>query len=199
MPVSVEDIEGYVEQAKRILGEKADLMPIFLLLAQKVHPLVLGNAFRARAQIRRLGERLISNHIQDEKKIKTILDFLCSESGSHDYTISRREAKDILGLPVEKPSRELYEIIKSVYEDFSRELKLTQSFNPHSILQTDDEAPYRESRALIESISGGGHTFISEGTFIRKALPTSEGGQIGIEDQRTKEEWEWSPNRGLEP
>ena len=38
-------------------------------------------------------------HVKEDAIIK----FLCSESGSHDYSILRQEAKESLGLDIEKP------------------------------------------------------------------------------------------------
>jgi hypothetical protein len=32
---------------------------------------------------------------KDTKKVKQIIDFLCADSGSHDYTMNRREAAEL--------------------------------------------------------------------------------------------------------
>lgn len=48
VPVNVESINGFIEFARKTLGKGADLQQIFLHLASTVHPLVLGDAFRAR-------------------------------------------------------------------------------------------------------------------------------------------------------
>ena len=63
-----------------------------------------------------LARRLITRQIKDENIINKIIEFLCSESGSHDYTTNRREAKDSLGLAVEKPNDDLYRIIKKIHD-----------------------------------------------------------------------------------
>jgi|GEM_PF-2340954 len=60
--------------------------------------------YRIRSQIPMLGRRLLPNHMDRQEDIDKILDFLCSESGSHDYTVYRREARELLGLPIETPS-----------------------------------------------------------------------------------------------
>ncbi len=62
-----------------------------------------------------LANRLLANQITEPGKIKNIVNFLCSDSGSHDYTINRREAKNELGLMIEKPDNALYVLIKSIY------------------------------------------------------------------------------------
>lgn len=192
VPVSVEDIEGFLEHSKKTLGKKGDLSKIYLSLMDKIHPLILGSASRARSQIRMLAEKLLSNKIPKEK-INNILQFLCSESGSHDYTINRKEAKDELGLPIEIPNDPLYSQIKDIYDNISEELLLTKPFNPNVILGKEDENSYTVTRALIESITGGSHKFISEGVFKRAQINTPVGPQLGIQDKRTRDEWVYQP------
>lgn len=121
-PVSVEAVKGYLAFAKEELSIKDDvaLSNIMIKLSEFVHPLVLGQVYRARAQIKMLAEKLLTNQITDSSKIKDIISFLCSDSGSHDYTINRREAKNSLGLNIEKPDDEMYGIIKAIYDDISK-------------------------------------------------------------------------------
>ena len=68
-----------------------------------------------------LAKRLLTLHkIDDEKQVEKIIKFLCSESGSHDYTIHRREALEDLGLHIEKPNDGFYRIIKSIFDDIQK-------------------------------------------------------------------------------
>lgn len=119
VPVSVEAIKGYIELVKEELGVKGDesLARILVTLSEKVHPLVLGEVYRSRSQIKMLAKRLLANQIKDIEKVDKIVNFLCSDSGSHDYTINRREAKNELGLVIDKPNDDLYMIIKKIYDD----------------------------------------------------------------------------------
>lgn len=171
-PVSVEAIKGFIELAKDEVGIKDDvsLSNIFIKLATEVHPLVLGDVYRARAQIKMLAERLIKNQTDDYRKQKKIINFLTSEAGSHDYTINRREAKE-LGLNINIPNEEEYENIKSIYDDISLELQLNTPFDPSSILLSNNKAEYNIHRILIESVSGGKDVYFSEGTLIRLKMP----------------------------
>lgn len=190
VPVSVEAINGYLEFAREALGEGAHLEEIVKLLSQQVHPLVLGDAYRARSQIRMLARKLLARQITDEEQVETILAFLCSESGSHDYTINRREAREDLRLRIEKPDDTLYALIKSLYDDIAEELELTMPYNPNLILGTEQTTSYSLRRALIESVSGGTHVFISEGTLTRQRVQPQPGViQESIADQRTFEGW----------
>lgn len=101
-PVSVEAVKGYLEFAKNELSITDDsaLASIYEKLTDFVHPLVLGEVYRSKAQIQMMAEELIKNQVNDAEKTKKIIAFLCSESGSHDYTINRREAKNELGLNI---------------------------------------------------------------------------------------------------
>lgn len=193
VPVSVEAINGFVEFAQTALGDSDGLKEVLLKLADSVHPMVLGQAYRTRRQIRMLGERLLRHHMAvdqpDDSAIERILDFLCSDSGSHDYTINRREAAD-LGLPMEIPSPELYELIKAVFDDFVAELDLRQPYNPAMELGDQKRATYSLPRALIESVAGGSHVFVSEGTLTQHQVQGQAGViQLAVADQRSFEGW----------
>jgi hypothetical protein len=87
IPVSVEAVRGYLNAAKEELGinGEAGLTQVLVNLAGYVHPLVLGEIFRSRAQIRLLAEKLIQRQVSDTEKRKSIIDFLSADSGSHDY------------------------------------------------------------------------------------------------------------------
>lgn len=193
VPVSVEAINGYIELANSIgIKSGTDLTAIMSTLSSHVHPLVLGQVYRTRSQIRMLGKRLLSKHMDNGEKIEKILAFLCSESGSHDYTIFRQEARDDLGLNVEHPSTELYEIIKKVQDDISAELELTQTYNPHIMMAGQKSIDYEFSRALIESTNGGSHRFVSRGKLTKLERPGAVAEEI--RDDREFEGWEYEPN-----
>lgn len=191
VPVSVEAIKGYLELARGELGIKDDsnLVQVMLKLSDLVHPLVLGQVYRARSQIQMLARKLIANQLKDEAKIDKIISFLCSGSGSHDYTINRREARDILGLSVEKPDQPLYELLKEIIEDIQEELKLNNRYDPNSELGNNPKANYSLKRGLLESVTQGCASFISEG--LLQKIQVNAGGlpKIGIEDTRTFEGW----------
>ncbi len=179
LPVSVESVVGYFELAKAQIGEKADLNDVFFRLTDKVHPMALGNVHRSRTQIQNIARSILKYHIKDEKQIENIVTFLCSDSGSHDYTINRREARERLQLPIENPDSKLYAIIKNIYNDLKSELELNTPFYPELYLGNQDTREYRHVQALIESNPGGSHKFTSEGTLQRPrpAYPQGHGAQ----------------------
>lgn len=191
-PVSVEAVKGYLAFAKEELSIKDDvaLSNIMIKLSEFVHPLVLGQVYRARTQIKMLAEKLLANQITDNSKIKDIISFLCSDSGSHDYTINRREAKNSLGLNIEKPDDEMYGIIKAIYDDISNELGFGVPFDPMAVSQVNN-GEYNVTRALIESVDGGTDSFVTEGTVTRITIPGGSGQvpQQGIQNTKTFEGW----------
>ena len=158
--VSVEAVNGYLD-ALRACSEGATFEAKALLdLSNKVHPLVLGEIFRSRQQIRDLARRLLNKHV-DEEKINDIINFLCSESGSHDYTINRREAKE-LGLNIEKCSEVLYGILRSLHASYSTQLELRTPFDITSLAPPHPPS-YQFVRAIIESPAHGAHHFVTRG------------------------------------
>jgi len=202
-PVSVEAINGFVSFVRESLGEQglSGMPAILAQLAGQVHPLVLGDAYRIRAQIRMLGRKLISRQLSDEKKIEKVLHFLCSESGSHDYMIFRREARNDLELCVDRPDDAGYKLIKSIYDDIAKELDLSTRFDPAVVLGTQQTAQYVCRRSLIESIHTATHAFVTTGT-LKRSGPAAAAMPVGmpfalapnaIQDDRTFEGWRHEP------
>ena len=181
--VSVEAVKGYLEYARNELNIKDEnvLSDIFIKLTEYVHPLVLGEVYRSRAQIQMLAEKLLQNQVTEADKIKRIIDFLCSESGSHDYTINRREAKNDLGLNIRKPSEEQYQLIKALYDDICDELKLNIPF-----FIEDINGAYIVRRCLLESIVGGSDYYATEGVVVRGM---TSNGQMALQNKDSFNGW----------
>ena len=110
LPISVEDLDAYFKLAKEVIGDDVNNNDIFLNFSRVVHPLAIGKVKKTKDQIRMLATRLLKIHTSNDETIERITNFLCSDSGSHDYTINRKEAKN-LGLPIEFPDENLYNII----------------------------------------------------------------------------------------
>jgi hypothetical protein len=188
VPVSVEHVNGYLDMARKDLKiwNGRALKDIYLKLTDNIHPLSLGNVYKSRTQIQMLARKLLKYHKIDKKDVKKVIKFLCTDSGSHDYTIYRREAKEELGLNIEKPNDELYSVIKSIYQNVEQEMELRTPFSPNILLSTSNPLKYSLRRAIIESVEGGCDVFLSEGTLSKIPLPT---GQIAINDDRSFEGW----------
>lgn len=193
VPVSVEYVNAYIEMAKKDFGitDQKNLTEIMLHLSDKIHPLILVQVYKSKAQIQMIARNLMKYQKINKEKTDTIIKFLCSESGSHDYSIRREEAINNLGFNVEKPTMELYSIIKRIHDDISTELELENPYNPLIILNNATSAnnsniTYAFRRGLIETITDT-DVFLSEGTLIRTQDPMTR--QVGLTDNRVFEGW----------
>ena len=145
-------------------GEKA-LSSILKDLTNYIHPVVLGAVFRSQSQIRFLAKKLLIHQVDNRKRVKLIIDFLCGESGSHDYTINRREAIG-LGLSVVKPSDSLYRILREIQTSYTHELELSVPFNSLSLINFSkpyELNAYSLPRGLIEGSVDKHFHFVTEG------------------------------------
>jgi len=164
IPVSVEAINGYIELVKKEIGisDQNALSEVVKVLSEKIHPLVLGEVYRARTQIKMLAGKLLELHAPNGDKEK-IISFLCSDSGSHDYTINLKDAKE-MGLNVEEADDENAKLINIILDSISNELDLNNPFDPGKLLEDHDQTDYSCKRALIQSVEGKKHLFITDGT-----------------------------------
>jgi len=204
IPVSVESIQGFFDLAKNELklNDEKNLKDVLLNLAEKVHPLVLGNVYRTRTQIQMVARKLLQKQLGADQveKIDKIISFLCSDSGSHDYAIYRNEAKDELGLAIDKPDDEQYVKIKAIFDDIRNELKLLEPFNADVELGANQTANYSCRRVLLESIQGGTDIFVSEGTLTKTTQTINQQNPLPpiirslIENQMKFEGWKHEEN-----
>lgn len=193
-PVSVEAINGFFELTTQELKitNPTEVAGLLTKLMEKVHPLVLGQVYRTKSQIQMLARKLVVGQVTDSVSVQKIISFLCSESGSHDYAIHRREARDSLGLNIEKPDDGLYKLIKQIYDDVAQELALYSKFDVNSQMGGQLQAKYSCKRAFIESVEGGSHFFISEGSLHKRQIQIEPGvEQVAIQDQREFEGWRY--------
>ena len=193
VPVSVEAVQGYLDVARGTLNIRGQewLTEVFTHLSSQIHPLVLGQIFRTRNQIRFLADKLLQHQRIEDNKKKDLVSFLCSDSGSHDHTINRREAEE-LGLVIDKPSEEFYQILKGLQKDIGDTLLLRNRFSPDTELANETEKDYSLCRSMVESVSYGCHHFVSEGRLTRVQIPSNQprqGTTVGIQDYRLFEGW----------
>jgi len=152
LPVSVEDMMGYLDLAKNEVGVKSDesMSRIMEILASKVHPMSLGAVYRAREGIRTFATRLLGYHMKDANAVTRIVEKLTKELPSHQYLIGRREARDI-GLPIVEPSPELERLLWDLQKEYATWLELTTPYNPEAILGDTQSTVKTLVRAVIES------------------------------------------------
>jgi ClpP class serine protease len=155
LPVSVEEVIGYLNLAREEAKIKDDnaMASVFKELSSKVHPLALGNVFRARAQIRLLATQLLTRHMGEgrQAQVEKIVSKLTQELYSHDYIVGRKEAKEILGLNIEDVDEDTDKTIWNLYKEYEKLLELTVPLTPALLLGEKDEARFTFNRGIIES------------------------------------------------
>jgi hypothetical protein len=185
LPVSVEDMIGFLDLARKELGLKAgdSMVSVLNTLADKVHPLALGAVYRAREQNSSLATRLLLSHTKDKNKVKKIVKLLTQELPTHSYLIGRREATDDINLNIVNATAEVEKLIWSLYKDYEKWLKFTSPASPELDLGIDDRKNVRYERAVVESLTGKTlvqHVFVTDKILI-KTSTTPQGMQTPIE------------------
>jgi hypothetical protein len=154
LPVSVEEVIGYLKLAQEVAeirGERG-LVSVFEKLTTDVRPVALGQVYRARTQIRMLSRKLLESHMKgdDGGTVEKIIKYLTEELYSHDYLITRVEAKQ-LGLKVEHPAPELEQPTFDLYCEYESMLQLREPFNPVQQLAQKPQAKLLTQRACLET------------------------------------------------
>ena len=190
LPTSVESVKGYFNLAKKELGIKSskDLIQAFIKLSDTLNPLLIGDVYRRQGQIKMIANKLLDYQNCTKKKKQSIVDFLCSDSGSHDYTISYTEAKQ-LGLNVSLADDTLNNLVNQWYDIISEELLLKTPYNPLMELAQQNEKSYEYIRVILDSISYGREQFVSKGT-LQKIIMQIGVPNIQVNDNRIFEGWE---------
>jgi hypothetical protein len=176
VPLSVESVAGFLALVKDEWGLKSEeaLTAAFRLLAERVNPLALGDVFRARQQIERLARTLLEQHSADSKQHTKIIKTLTRDLGSHDYLISRTEAKQILGAQVVDADSGLELLLWDLFRDFAKDMELGVLYQPRIALHAAEAAGQSSpvavvlKQVVIESASGG-HVFEQEHRIARQA------------------------------
>lgn len=140
MGISVEDVKAFVSFVKENVGitHEDELVQMMAILADKVHPLALGNVERFISQSRMIARKLLNTHMDDvsDRDIEDIIETLASRLYCHGHPINRTEAKNELRLEVaDNVSPELYRTIWQLYEDFETEFSNRSPFDPFSDLR----------------------------------------------------------------
>jgi hypothetical protein len=187
VPISAEAVRGYIDEVKKDVTDPASLAQVWTHLASQIHPIVLGEVFRAGVQIRSLASDLIKRQVSEEPKQQEIIQLLCSDSGSHDYTINRRKAAEI-GLNVQKPTSAEYDVLRDITKSYNSELKTFEPYSLQGLLAGQPSQAYTLVRGLIESTDSS-YGFVSEGTVALSGAPAPG----NIADQRTFEGWRKLP------
>jgi hypothetical protein len=199
--ISVEDVKAYIHFVKSTVGitHEDELVQTIKILAEKVHPLALGNVERFLSQSRLIAKRLLRTHMATAEAhiIDEIIENMASKLYFHGHPINRKEARDDLHLKVSPSSNnQLEELMWNLYLDFEAEFENTSIFNPAGILVTQTQpqnAPNSVDctllHAMIESPKLSSR-FTTRHRFTSLQLAP---GQTAIRDDVLSQLWSHSP------
>ncbi len=133
--ISVEDLRAYVNFVKSTVGitHEDELVKTIEILAQKIHPLAIGNVERFLQQSRMIAKKILRTHMTevDEHTISEIVENMASKLYFHGHPINRKEAKEDLRLKVvDELPPELEACMWNLYTDFEGEFENLVQFNP---------------------------------------------------------------------
>lgn len=138
--ISVEDVKAYINFVKETVGitHEDELVKMLEILAEKVHPLALGNVERFISQSRMIARKLLKTHVEDhmsERDIEDIIENLASKLYFHGHPINRTEAEKELRLKVAKEvPADLEDAMWRLYTDFEAEFRNREPFQPIATL-----------------------------------------------------------------
>ena len=157
VPVSVESVAGFRDLLTKVwdVKDETSLASAFKILAECVHPLALGDVARVREQIERLARKLLSNHREDAHSINSIVTTLTKGLGTHDYLISRTEARELLGTQIASDDGETEKLIWQLYQDFATEMSLGKPFDPgrelHAVKAAGESQLAQSAAQLVQT------------------------------------------------
>ena len=187
LEVSVEDLNSYFLFAKEKAGVKAEQMAdVYKMLVEKLHPLSIGNAYRAYRMAKLLTERLLSLHMdkkKDSEKMGKIIKEITGDITIHAYPIDRDEAKE-LGLKVDIPKDSVEQLLWQLYEEYATPMKLGQPFQPAELLAGKEMAEIRHVGAYIESAE-----LLHKFTFTGKVQKTIRNNQPVVDMNIDSQSW----------
>lgn len=159
LPISVEDVTGYLEFLKKIgCTNESDKLQTFDLLSKAVHPLALGKVNRLLEETKCVARRLLETRAKpftDDENEK-IITRISSEVYSHSHVIHRTEAVNYIGLKHIKKAEEenIADDMWKLYEEYRNYFELENPFLPEEYLianNLDEHTWQNLNHACIES------------------------------------------------
>ncbi len=196
LPISVEDVISYIQLAREEAEIKTPgaLLEVFRKLSDTVQPMALGSVYRAKQQIKLLAQKLLAFHMDektDKAKIDAVVKYVTKELYSHDYVISRREAKQVIKLPVVFADQQLEALVWKTFQRYSDVMDLNNPYNPGIVLGHQNEATVKIESAFIESRDHGFAYSVEKD--VRKVMPGQFPGMpimgIGFTEQILNQGW----------
>lgn len=111
--VAVQDLISFFKFVDKVGVEKKE--EVFKSLLENLHPLVIGTVNRSWSLIKHIMNRLLSHSNYSEEEKEKIIELLSGGLPSHNYLITRDEAKEILKDKVLFASEELDKLMWDLY------------------------------------------------------------------------------------
>lgn len=126
-----EDLRNYIDFVRHDVGlsDQEQMQKSFEIICREVGAVPIGVAKRSAQLALSMGEKLLSMHMSDNNKAKTIAETLNKSFYHHGYPLGRTEAKK-MGLPITNPAAEIEDLLWKVYESFEAEMKFNEPFDP---------------------------------------------------------------------
>jgi len=160
----IEDIYGYYLLIQDTLNlDSAGKTEALKLLASRIGPEILGQASRIRNEIRIIATNLLGLHLEDDKKIASIVSSLVEKLHSHQYMINRREAQRI-GLPVNLLDSESEMLSAQILASYVMESKMDEPGMAVNFSPGETTKVMHMNRAFVET-SDRSFVFKTEYTF----------------------------------
>jgi len=152
IPIQGEAILSFRDSLIKEFGLRSKSVKIPELLAQQLHPVIIGSAYRARRLVKFIVQDFLKYHssnyfsfLKTKKIIKTLI-----RSSSHSLIINLKEAKS-LGLNVKIMSDSLKESVWDLYNGYEKECKIQSIFNPMAALSSQQSVIEEFPKAFLES------------------------------------------------
>lgn len=141
MQFSSEDLRNYVDFIKNDVGitDQQHLVSAVSPLLKDVGTLPIGTAKRSQQLSLTLSEKMLSWHVDDSAKAKSIARALNSSYYHHGYAVGRKEAQEI-GLQISVPDKEIETLLWEIWKDYSDEMQCNKPFDPIREIMDDPEA-----------------------------------------------------------
>lgn len=138
---SSEDLRNFIDFIKTDVGisDQQHLMSAITPLIADVGSLPIGSAKRGQQLSLSLSEKMLSTHISDENKAKSISKALNSSYYHHGYAVGRHEAKE-MGLNITYPDTKLENLLWNLWINYSSEMKCDMAFDVIKEIMEDPEA-----------------------------------------------------------
>jgi hypothetical protein len=211
MGISVEDVRAYINFIKSTVGITHDdeLIKAVEILAQKVHPLALGNVERFISQSRMIARKILKTHMleeTDEHQIDDIVENMASKLFFHGHPINRKEAKKELKLKIRDDLQpELESAMWELYKDYEKEFQNTSEFNPASLISNlppptpptpaQNQVEAELLHAWVESPRLSSR-YVTRRKYTK--LPVMQPGQLAMQEEILSQGWNHSPVQAAE-